>query len=144
MKDILRPLLELTVVFPGLPGCFQKLLTDIDTAAVRHAEGGILKIGSILHIDDRAAAADEKARVFFERRSFSGGRKRAALYRRISGYLHGRLKRHGRGKGASENRYGLPSGFYHHLDRPCALRGWRDNTLLLRSASRPYYKKCRH
>lgn len=50
-----------------LPGCFQKLLTDIDTAAVRHAEGGILKIGSILHIDDRAAAADEKARVFFER-----------------------------------------------------------------------------
>ena len=50
-----------------LPGCFQKLLTDIDLAAVRHTEGGILKIGSILHIDDRAAAADEKARVFFER-----------------------------------------------------------------------------
>lgn len=46
---------------------FQKLLTDIDLAAVRHTEGGILKIGSILHIDDRTAATNKKARVLFER-----------------------------------------------------------------------------
>jgi hypothetical protein len=51
----------------GLPGSFQKLLTDIDAAAVRHTEGGSLKIGSILHIDDRATSADKKARVLFER-----------------------------------------------------------------------------
>ena len=29
--------------------------------------GGILKIGSILHIDDRTAATNKKARVLFER-----------------------------------------------------------------------------
>ena len=50
-----------------LSGGFQKLLTDIDAAAVRHTEGGSLKIGSILHIDDRATSADKKARIFFER-----------------------------------------------------------------------------
>ncbi|MFR3364386.1 MAG: hypothetical protein ACLTV1_06495 [Christensenellales bacterium] len=48
-----------------LSGGFQKLLTDIDLAAVRHTEGGILKIGSILHIDDRTAATNKKARVLF-------------------------------------------------------------------------------
>ena len=50
-----------------LSGGFQKLLTDIDLAAVRHTEGGILKIGSIFHIDDRTAATNKKARIFFER-----------------------------------------------------------------------------
>ena len=50
-----------------LTGAFQKLLTDIDAAAVRHPEGSVFKILRVLQIDDHAAAADEKATVVLQR-----------------------------------------------------------------------------
>ena len=46
--------------------------------------------------------------------------KESALYCRVSGYLYGWHDGHGGGKGAAENRHGLPAGFYHDFHRPCA------------------------
>ena len=62
-----------------------------------------------------------KARSYWrKRRELSRRRKRAALYRCLSGYLHARDERHGRCKGAAQNGRRLPSGFYRDLNRPRA------------------------
>ena len=71
-----------------------------------------------------AAASPEKCAGGYsgirKRRDISGSGKESALYCRISGYLYGWHDGHGGGKEAAENQHGLPAGFYHDLDRPCA------------------------
>ncbi len=68
----------------------------------------------------RLCGAEAELLEFESGESFLAAEKRAALYRRLSGYLHARDKRHGRCKGAAQNGRRLPSGFYHDLNRPRA------------------------
>ena len=53
----------------GLPGIFQKLLINIDSASIIHMESSVLEISGMFQIDNYATTADEKAGVFFQRLS---------------------------------------------------------------------------
>lgn len=49
----------------GLPGIFQKLLINIDSASIIHMESSVLEISGMFQIDNYATTADEKRESSF-------------------------------------------------------------------------------